>query len=326
MTLKRDKVRRMFRRIRGTTVTVIGDVMLDRYLWGDVERISPEAPVPVVEVDGQDIRLGGAANVAWNVTSLGGKVNLVAVVGKDRAGAELKGLLGEKGIATRYIEADSSRVTTEKMRVIAHKQHVVRADFESVGSMSKRLLGRLADQVAETVRRSGAVIVSDYGKGMVNESIMDIVRAECSKRSVPIFVDPKEGHFALYKNAFLVTPNKKEAGGFYNRKIKSVDELEDVGRALLRDLDAEGVLITRGEEGMTLFEKGKRSQHFPTRASEVYDVTGAGDTVVGVVALATAAGIPLYEAIELANISAGVVVREVGTAAVTVDEIVRSLV
>ncbi len=321
----RDRTKRICRRISKSTVTVVGDIMLDRYLWGQVERISPEAPVPVVEVERMDVRPGGAANVAWNISSLGGRVRLVGVLGRDNSGRELKALIKGKGVPVNHIVFDSSRVTTEKMRIIAQSQQVVRTDFESNSGLSERTISKLITKLKKVIPESKAVVVSDYGKGVVNQRLMDMVRSLCREYSVPFFVDPKEGHFDLYREAFILTPNKKEAGGFYHLKIKTEEELKEVGKALLSDLDAHGVLITRGEEGMTLFEKGKREKHFPTRASEVFDVTGAGDTVVGVLAAAYSAGASLYESIELSNISAGIVIREVGTAAVTVDEILKEI-
>lgn len=309
--------------MKKATVTVVGDMMLDRYIWGQVDRISPEAPVPVVNVERTNTRLGGAANVAWNIASLGLRVRLVGCVGKDQTGSELRKLLSNKKLPTDYIVTDTSRVTTEKIRVLAHSQQVVRADFESGGEIGKRAMARIRSSIRRALDGSAAVVVSDYGKGVVSATVMDSVRQAASIRGIPILVDPKEGHFSLYRGAYVVTPNKKEAGGFYNVRIRTDEDLERVGASLLVDLEAAALLVTRGEEGMTLFEKGKRPRHFPTRASEVYDVTGAGDTVISILAAALAAGTPICESIELANAGAGIVVRELGTAAVTPEELVR---
>jgi D-beta-D-heptose 7-phosphate kinase/D-beta-D-heptose 1-phosphate adenosyltransferase len=319
--MKRRKVSAICARMKKSRVAVIGDIMLDRYIWGQVDRISPEAPVPVVAVEDTNVRPGGAANVAWNLISLGIDVALVGLIGRDPTAREVRHLMSAEEIPTTFLVADSSRVTTEKIRIVAHNQQVVRADFESDMEIGRSALARLRAAVKKAVRGAGAVIVSDYGKGVVTEDVMDTVRNLCERDGIPVLVDPKEGHFSLYKGAYAITPNKMEAGGFYNIKIKSDQDLAEVGESLIRDLDAKAVLITRGEEGMTLFRKGKASRHFPTRASEVYDVTGAGDTVISVLAAALAAGAEIFDAIELANAAAGIVVRELGTASVNPDEL-----
>ena len=308
--------------MKGAEVAVIGDLMLDRYIWGQVDRISPEAPVPVVNVEETNVRLGGAANVAWNIASVGCGVRLCGVIGGDRAGGELKKLIAGKDLPIDSLVTERKRVTTEKIRIVAHNQQVVRADFEAGDGMGGRVLSRLAKSVRRAVEGSGAVVVSDYGKGVVSRAVMDVVREAAARKNVPILVDPKEGHFSLYRGAYIVTPNKKEAGGFYNRRIRSERDLDEVGRSLLSDLEAEAVLVTRGEEGMTLFERSGGRRHFPTRASEVYDVTGAGDTVISLLAAALAAGASMYQAIELANAAAGIVIRELGTAVVSSREII----
>jgi D-beta-D-heptose 7-phosphate kinase/D-beta-D-heptose 1-phosphate adenosyltransferase len=306
------------------SVAVIGDLMLDRYIWGQVERISPEAPVPVVAVENTNVRPGGAANVAWNLASLGLDVRLVGVLGNDPAAREVRSIIVDNGLSPRFLVSDRARITTEKIRIIAHNQQVVRADFESNDEIGRGLLTRLFTAVKKAVSNAGAVVVSDYGKGVVSAAVMDRLRKLCSVTGTPILVDPKEGHFSLYRGAYVVTPNKNEAGSFYNKKIRTPGDLDAVGCSLLEDLEAEAVLITRGEEGMTLFQAGKPSRHFPTRASEVYDVTGAGDTVISVLAAGIASGASLYDAIELANTAAGIVIRELGTAAVSPEELISA--
>lgn len=307
--------------MRRSSVAVVGDIMLDRYIWGAVDRISPEAPVPVVAVADTSVRPGGAANVAWNLVSLGVGASLAGVIGKDNSGVELRRLVKDKGVSTATVVADEHRPTTEKIRIVAHSQQVVRADFESSEPILDALERRLLSAVRRAVAGAKVVIVSDYGKGVVSSEVMDLVRTLCAPKKVPFLIDPKEGHFSLYRGAFAVTPNKKEAGGFYNRRIRTETDLETIGTSLLRDLEAQAVLVTRGEEGMTLFQNHRRSKHFPTRASEVYDVTGAGDTVIGVVAAALAGGASLEEAIELANVAAGLVIRELGTASVRPEDL-----
>jgi rfaE bifunctional protein kinase chain/domain len=307
--------------MRRSRVAVVGDIMLDRYIWGAVDRISPEAPVPVVAVAETTVRPGGAANVAWNLLSLGVGTSLAGIVGRDASGAELRSLLAKKGLSPSSILADPRRPTTEKIRIVAHSQQVVRADFESVEPMRDAVLSRLLAAVKRAAKGADAVIVSDYGKGVVTGEVMDLVREICGRRDVPFLIDPKEGHFSLYRGAFAVTPNTKEAGGFYNRRIKTEEDLDFVGRSLLRDLEAHAVLVTRGEDGMTLFRDRARPRHFAACAREVFDVTGAGDTVISVLAAGLAAGGSIHEAIELANAAAGIVIRELGTAAVTPEEL-----
>ncbi len=315
--MRRKRVREICREMKRARVAVVGDLMLDRYIWGQVERISPEAPVPVVAVAETSVRLGGAANVAWNLASLGVSANLAGVVGKDASGGDLRRMLREKGISTASLVTDPGRPTTEKIRIVAHNQQVVRADIESGAPFAVEAAARLIAAVRRAIAGVRVVIVSDYGKGVVTPAVMDLLRA----RNMPFLIDPKEGHFSLYRGALAVTPNKKEAGGFYNRKIRTDDELELVGTSLVVDLDAAAVLVTRGEEGMTLFEPRKKPRHFPTRASEVYDVTGAGDTVISVLGAGLAAGATLYESIELANAAAGIVIKELGTAAARAEEL-----
>jgi D-beta-D-heptose 7-phosphate kinase/D-beta-D-heptose 1-phosphate adenosyltransferase len=250
----------------------------------------------------------------------------VGVLSSGPRGKELKNLVKELGVKTDYLVEDNSRVTTEKIRIVAHNQQVVRADFESEGDIEGDILDELLAIVEKVLEDVGTVVISDYGKGVVTEKLMETIRSLCVERSIPLLVDPKEKHFSLYHGSYIVTPNQNEAGGFYNRRIRSEEDLLDVGRSLLEDLEANAVLITRGEEGMTLFSRGKKPCHFPTMASGVYDVTGAGDTVISVLAAALAAKAGLKESIELANMAAGLVVRKLGTATVTVKELVSSFV
>jgi D-beta-D-heptose 7-phosphate kinase/D-beta-D-heptose 1-phosphate adenosyltransferase len=315
--MRRKRVREICRAMKRARIAVVGDIMLDRYIWGQVERISPEAPVPVVAVAETSVRLGGAANVAWNLAALGARADLAGVVGKDASGGDLRRILRERGISTAAVVVDPRRPTTEKIRIVAHNQQVVRADIESGAPLADEAAAKLLAAVRRAIAGARVVIVSDYGKGVVTPAVMDLLRA----RNMPFLIDPKEGHFSLYRGALAVTPNKKEAAGFYNRRIRTDDELELVGTSLVVDLDAAAVLVTRGEEGMTLFEPRKKPRHFPTRASEVYDVTGAGDTVVGVLGAGLAAGATLYESIELANAAAGIVIKELGTAAARAEEL-----
>jgi len=310
---------------RGQRIVVLGDVMLDRYWWGSVRRISPEAPVPVVEVSRETMRLGGAANVAANVRSLGGFPVLMGVVGEDVAGAALRATLGEQGLAPDELLPVAGRPTTQKTRIIAHHQQVVRADQEDASPLPAAAAALLQARVLAALPGAGALIVSDYGKGVIERELLLAVLAAAAAARVPVCVDPKESHFDAYGRATVITPNLAEAGGAYGRRITDEAVLEEVGFGLLRRLGCGAVLITRSEQGMSLFESPAEHTHFPTVAQEVYDVTGAGDTVVATLAMALAAGADLKLATLVSNHAAGLVIRELGTAATTVSALGQSL-
>jgi D-beta-D-heptose 7-phosphate kinase/D-beta-D-heptose 1-phosphate adenosyltransferase len=318
-------VNRALTAFRGQRIVVLGDVMLDRYWWGSVRRISPEAPVPVVEVSRETVRLGGAANVAANVRSLGGVPLLMGVVGEDAAGEALKSALGDQGLAADQLLPIAGRPTTQKTRIIAHHQQVVRADQEDVGPLPTAAAAALKARVLAGLSGAGALIVSDYGKGVVDRDLLLAVLESAAAERVPVCVDPKESHFDAYGRATVITPNLAEAGGAYGRRITDEAGLEEVGFGLLRRLGCGAVLITRSEQGMSLFESPAEHTYFPTVAQEVYDVTGAGDTVVATLAMALAAGADLKLATLVSNHAAGLVIREIGTAATTVGALTQSL-
>lgn len=305
-----------------STVLVIGDIILDRYIWGKVSRISPEAPVPIVEVTDDDFKLGGAANVAHNIVSLGGKATVVGIVGKDRAGEVFRELLEENGIACAIFE--DSRPTTIKTRVIAHNQQVVRFDKEDRSRISGKVLSDMLGFLVHAIHEHDAVIISDYNKGMVSPGLIrEILRTAKAERKL-VAVDPKIGHFHCYKGVSLITPNLTEAANGSGIDIRDEGSLLRAGKALMRKLSCGAILITRGEEGMSLFEHD-RITHIPTVARHVYDVTGAGDTVIATFSLAYAAGATMLEAATIANYAAGIVVGEVGTAVVTPEKLRKSL-
>lgn len=301
---------------------MIGDIILDRYIWGRVNRISPEAPVPIVEVTNDSFLLGGAANVANNIVSLGGKVSVTGVIGRDRAGEVVKELLRERDIDIEIFE--DSRPTTVKTRVIAHNQQVVRFDKEDRTALSGRVLKGIIDYLKRSLREFDAVILSDYKKGVISKALIN----EILKIAMPlkrfVAVDPKVGHFHLYRGVSIITPNLSEASHGSGVEIRDEDSLVRAGRLLLKKLSCKAVLITRGEEGMSLFTD-ERVTHIPTVARHVYDVTGAGDTVIAVFTLSHAAGATLEEAAMIANHAAGIVVGEVGTASVTPERLKQSL-
>ncbi len=316
---------RLFERMEGLPILVLGDVMLDRYLWGDTARISPEAPVPVIDAKDETLRLGGAANVARNVRALGGRPWLVGVVGDDPYGQDLRREIAANGITADRIFTDPTRRTTTKTRVVARHQQVVRIDREEIREIQGPVLDRVRDAALTALRGAAAVVISDYGKGVIVAGLLEELLDGARGRGIPVCVDPKETHFFSYKGATVLTPNLSEAGVAFGRRLNDPAVFREAGHALRSRLDAKSILITQGEDGMTLFESDGTETHFPAVATEVFDVTGAGDTVVSSFTLAVAAGGSLRQAALLANHAAGIVVREVGTACATPEEIRVSL-
>jgi D-beta-D-heptose 7-phosphate kinase/D-beta-D-heptose 1-phosphate adenosyltransferase len=320
----RGRVPELLGRFPGRRVLVLGDAMLDRYIWGEVARISPEAPVPVVSVRSESLRLGGAANVAHNIRALGGEPILISLIGEDDGGRGLGRELEERGISAAHLVVDPDRPTVEKTRVIARNQQVVRIDREETRDVEGRVLDALAAQLAAALPRVEAIVISDYGKGVICAPLLEQWLPRFRTAGAPVCVDPKETHFHSYRRVTVLTPNLAEASFAAGRRIRDLASLDAVGRALREQLDAENLLITRGEEGMSLFPRGGPRLDIASVGREVYDVTGAGDTVVGTLALALAAGGTMEEATRLANHAAGHVIREVGTATVTREEILES--
>lgn len=304
-----------FSRVR---VLVVGDVMLDRYWFGDVNRISPEAPVPVVLVRRTEERPGGAANVARNITALHGAATLLSVVGTDEAGASLEALL-ERERVRHMLHRDASLSTTVKLRVIGHQQQLLRIDFER--APSHEVLAAKLDQYESLVDEADAIVLSDYGKGGLAHvsRMIEIARAH----GKPVLADPKGADYARYRGATLLTPNRAEFREVAGR-WSDEEDLARRAQALRQSLDLEALIVTRSEEGMSLFTADE-SGHEPTQAREVYDVSGAGDTVIGVLALMVASGADLHAAMRVANHAAGIVVGKLGTAVVSREELLASL-
>ena len=324
MRLDRAHAESLLRRMDGRKVAVLGDVMLDEYLFGEVSRISPEAPVPVVRVVREQAVLGGAANVAANLKALGAVPLLIGTLQKDAAGDRVLGLLGRLGISISGLVLDPSRPTIIKTRVIGQQQQMLRIDREDVGPPDSAVLLSLRDRLDWALGEASALIVSDYAKGVVNEPVMETVRELCAARNLPWIVDPKPSHKALYRGATLMTPNTKEASELAHLPAKSDLEVAEAGRAILAELGLKGLLVTRSERGMALFAPdGDHAAPWmvPTEAREVFDVSGAGDTVIAAFGAAVAAGADWREAAMLANAAAGVVVAKVGTATVTPAEL-----
>jgi D-glycero-beta-D-manno-heptose-7-phosphate kinase len=302
-------------------VLVVGDVMLDRFLYGRVSRISPEAPVPVVVFDHDEYRLGGAANVAHNIAALGGPVTLVGAVGDDEDGRQLSAELAARGLLATALVTTPARRTTTKMRVVTSRnQQVARIDYETDGDLDNTSEDAVMDVVDQYLDAAKVLLVSDYQKGMVTRRVMAHMVARAHERGLPLLVDPKVPHLDFYRGATLVTPNHVEAESAANRRIRTMDDAREAARAIISRSGMEGVLITLGERGMWLSHEGVDGSLSAT-AREVSDVTGAGDTVIATLALALAAGAQPAEAAALANQAAGIVVGKFGAATVTADEL-----
>lgn len=312
---------KIFENFSRKKVLIVGDLVLDHYVWGNVNRISPEAPVPVIDVTGENFLLGGACNVANNISSLGGHAGIIGLAGNDRAGEVIRNMLSEKRVAC-YI-FDDKRPTTVKTRVIAHNQQVVRFDREERHETDGNILRELTNQIKKILPEYDAVIISDYRKGVISLALIKEILKAAKPENKFVAVDPKTGHFHLYKNVSLITPNLKEAAEGSGIEITDEKSLIKAGNTLLKKLSCRGVLITRGEEGMSLFEK-KSIKNIPTFAKHVYDVTGAGDTVIATFTLAYASGATMEQAAIIANHAAGIVVGEVGTAVTTTEKILKS--
>jgi D-beta-D-heptose 7-phosphate kinase/D-beta-D-heptose 1-phosphate adenosyltransferase len=322
--LSASRAAAILRSMRERRVLVLGDVMLDEFWWGRVSRISPEAPVPVVQVTGQSFHLGGAGNVAASVRSLGGGAVLAGVVGRDTAAERVREALAAAGVDSHLVEVGRDRPTTVKTRIVAHGQQVVRADREDAADVPARAQAALLESVRRELPSCGALVISDYQKGVVTASLLRRVLPLAKRHGVPVLVDPKVRHFRLYRGATVVTPNQIEAEQATGLQLRSPAEVVAAGRRILSLLGCRAVLVTRGEHGMSLCERGRPPLHVPTAAREVFDVTGAGDSVIAATALALAAGASLPEAAVLANCAAGVVVGKVGTAQASPAEVLAA--
>jgi rfaE bifunctional protein kinase chain/domain len=322
----RRKTTQLIDRFKRLKTLVIGDLMLDHYIWGNVTRISPEAPVPVLHVSRETEMPGGAGNVAVNMASLGADVHVVGLLGEDAAADRLQSLFQRASIHTEATIRTPERPTIVKTRIIAHHQQVVRVDREIRGDFANHLRDEIWARVERLLPSMQAIVLSDYAKGVVTSSLIQRLVPLARKRGIPVTVDPKVENFHLYKQVTCVTPNTQEAMESAGvRSLRDEKDVEKLGQTLLKKINAGSILITRGEHGMSLFEKGKPVYHIPTRAQAVFDVTGAGDTVISTITLALAAGAPLRAAAELSNYAAGIVVGKLGTASVTVPELLKAV-
>jgi rfaE bifunctional protein kinase chain/domain len=324
LPLSRKVISEWVARFGSARVLVVGDVMLDEFLRGDVRRISPEAPVPILEVRTRDLRLGGSANAAANVRALGGSATVVGVVGNDSEGACVERLLAESGLFSTLVR-DCERPTTRKTRLVARGQQMMRADSESCAPIANAALEALLDGIDQAMQQSDVCILSDYAKGVVSARVAAHVLSRAAERGVPVVVDPKQRDFTLYRGATVVTPNLKELELAVGHPLETEDRLLAAATALLPALAGGAILVTRGPDGMSLVRDGAAVVHVRASAKTVFDVTGAGDTVVAVLALSLAANAPLEFAIELASAAAGVVVSKEGTATLSPSELLAVL-
>jgi D-beta-D-heptose 7-phosphate kinase/D-beta-D-heptose 1-phosphate adenosyltransferase len=305
-------------------ILVIGDVILDRYWWGDVSRISPEAPVPVVRLKNTSLAAGGAANVAANIAGLGATPILVGIVGDDDGAQQFPGVLAASNVSPDHLVRDSARPTTVKTRVIAHSQQVVRVDQEHADGISEATEEAIVEKLRSEISRADAIAVSDYAKGMLTNRVLTELFRIAGESGKPVLVDPKGKDYSKYKGAALLTPNRREAAEACNFEDQG-DVVNRAGAKLMSDLGLEALLVTEGEEGMTLFRKSQPSIRMAAEARQVYDVTGAGDTVIATFAVAIGAGADVETAARLANVAAGLVVEQVGTTAVTLPALEAAL-
>src|ERR1044072_3936874 len=323
--LTRQRAEQLLQSMRDRKIVVLGDVMLDEFVWGEVTRISPEAPVPVVDIRRESVHLGGAANVLANVVALGAQACVVGVVGNDVAGERLRAQLKETGSAENsdYLVTDEGRPSTIKTRIIAHNQLVVRADREQRTPVSGATEKRILDFLKQALSQADAFVVSDYDKGVLTPAILGEILPAAYAR-VPVLIDPKIRNFPHYRPASLITPNHHEALRMTNLESDSDDGLHQAARLIREKLGCDAVLITRGDRGLMLLEGDNDPVYVETAAREVYDVTGAGDTVIATLAAAMASGATMLEAATLANHAAGIVVGKVGTATTSADELLAT--
>ncbi len=334
-----EKLKKIILKFGKANILVVGDLMLDEFIWGDVERISPEAPVPVVGAKKRTYAPGGAANVSSNIRSLGGRVTLVGTVGKDHNGEILKSELKKRDIDVGGIFIQSKRPTTLKTRIIAGHQQTVRIDWEDCSPIPQTLESEIVEFINGELRKFQAIIIEDYGKGLITASLLSKIKPLIKKHSIIATVDPKEEHFDYYAGLTAITPNRKETENairylkikgnrvlnINNDKLVTDRQIDLAGEELRRCLNLEALLITLGEQGMRLFERGKRPYHIPTVAQEVFDVAGAGDTVIASFTLGLSQGADTVEAAHISNFAAGIVVGKLGVAATDQRELISRI-
>ncbi|MGE0631718.1 MAG: D-glycero-beta-D-manno-heptose-7-phosphate kinase [Pseudobdellovibrionaceae bacterium] len=325
MVPSREQILSSLSQLRGKKVLVIGDVGIDEYVTGQVRRISPEAPVPVLDVDNEEERLGLSANVAQNVTGLGGEPILVSVIGNDLGGEKLCGLLRQSSISTDFLVKDTSRATTRKQRVMTGPHHIVRVDYEDKRFISKEIENSLVKQIENAISKVDVVILEDYGKGVMTESLLKAVMAIGKNGGKRVLLDPhRTTPVGYYAGVDILKPNYDEAlaltGLNFDELRETPDKMEKIGKTLKKLTGARDIVVTQGKEGMSIFSDDKIAQ-VPTYARKVFDVTGAGDTVIAALAMGFAAGLPIAHSCSLANYAAGVVVGKIGCVPCTLPEL-----
>ena len=327
-TIKAKRLASIVRQFSKAKILIIGDIIMDQFIWGKVTRISPEAPVPVVNINRETLALGGAANVANNLFGLGAKACLAGLVGNDMWGKEIVRILSKNKANSRGLILCKDKSTIVKTRIVAHSQQVVRVDRENNSLPCEKDIKKVYAYIKKTIPYVDGVVIEDYGKGVVVQELVSEIIELCKKHKKPLIVDPKKGHMLDYSGVTVITPNLEEAYsivGFEYDGEYVPKKLEQAGESIIKKWQVQAVLVTTGEHGMSLFEKNKTKVIIPSTAKEVFDVSGAGDTVVGVLAAALVSGATLHEASFLANIAAGVVVSKLGTAVCTLEELKKAI-
>ena len=322
---KTEKLKGFIDRFPEARVFVIGDIILDEYIWGDVSRISPEAPVPVVEIKDDEKRLGGAANVVHNIVSLKGRADLSGVIGDDIYGREVVKIIKKLGLKTDGLIRDPHRCTSIKTRVLGHNQQMMRIDREKKLAVDNDITIKILSSLKNAIKDINAIVIADYGKGVVTPSLMKGIRNLTAGTGIIIGVDPKPVNFDYYHGIDVITPNHHEAEAFCRFEINDKKSLIRAGRKMMDELECRSVLITRGKDGVALFENGREPEFIPTEARKVFDVSGAGDTVIATFCLGLASGMDFVSAAMISNIAAGIVVGEVGTSVVNVDDLKKAV-
>ena len=318
-------LKQILSKFNGKKIVVLGDLMLDHYLIGHVERISPEAPVPIVDIKKQEYKLGGAANVVNNIASLKATPIVIGLIGKDDYSTRLLSIFKENGINAEYIVKDSSRSTTVKTRVFSAGQQIMRFDFEERHDISAEIEENILQQLDSVIPNADAVIIEDYNKGLLTPNVISHTLALANKHNKPITVDPKFKNFLAYKNSTVFKPNFNELQKFLNHEITNDDEMKQTAQKLLHEINPEYLVLTLGERGLKIFDKNENTHHIPTFAKEVFDVSGAGDTVISVLTLCLSAGLDIKSSAFIANHAAGAVCGMRGIHPATVDDIVLSV-
>lgn len=318
-----NSIKRAAAKLSSSTIVVVGDLMLDRFVWGEVSRISPEAPVPVVEVNRETSLLGGAANVAHNIISMGGRCILAGLTGNDTAGKNIKSLADQAGIETDAVITDNFQ-TTVKTRLIARGQQIARVDREDIRNDAVAP-DSFFSQLKDAIYIADAIIVSDYNKGVITSHVMELLIKASEEKGIMILVDPKPSNSSVYNHVSLITPNRKEASALSGINISDIPSASTAASVISERFDIENILVTMGKDGMILWRRGKEPFTIPTTAMDVFDVTGAGDTVIALMGMGVASGVSMKDSAMLANIAAGIVVGKVGTATVNIDELNQAI-